>query len=148
MIVEAIRRQSLTGHVTNTSSAMRKWKQLVRRCREGEQLSLELAGVAAQWSPMTPMGVLLRASGGGSGRSSSSRGSGVRASGRSNGVPSFRGYGMGEEDEEEDEGDAEVTPSFYGSPFPAAAGDRSSARRRLWGRASPEVSPVENVTDT
>lgn len=133
VLVSAIRRQNLTGRVNDPASVMRKWKQFVRRCREDERLSREVAA----FSPMTPMGARLRALSGGPGESfavSPERGGGV--------VTGIRGYGMG--------GEGETTPSFYRSPtFPAAA-ERSSTstRRRLWDQSSPQVSPVENVADS
>eukprot|EP00903_Cladosiphon_okamuranus_P010836 g10237.t1 len=141
VLVSAIRRRNLTGRVNDTASVMRKWKQFVRRCREDERLSREVAA----FSPMTPMGARLRAASGGPGESfaisaeRSGGGSGRRVAG--GGVMTgIRGYGMGRE--------GETTPSFYRSPtFPAAA-ERSSTRRRLWDQSSPQVSPVENVEDT
>ena len=140
--MSAIRRQNLTGRVNDTASAVRKWKQFVRRCREDERLSREVAA----FSPMTPMGARLRtAFGGPPGESfamSAERNnkSGGRREGGGVGVAGVRVYGMG--------GDGETTPSFYRSPtFPAAA-ERSSTRRRLWDQASPQVSPVQNVEDT
>lgn len=129
--MSAIRRQNFAGHVMDISSAMRKWKQLVRRCRENERLSLEIAA----FSPMTPM-----------------RAAGATSAGRSGGgglvaAAGVRGYGMGVE-----EGKGEVTPSFYRSPFPAtSAADRSSStRRRLWDQSSPKdiISPIENIVDS
>lgn len=131
-VVAAIRRQNLTPQVSDAPSAMRKWKQLVRRCRENERLSQELAGLA-EMSPMTPALARPRASAGW-------RVSDAMSGGRSNGGRDgggVRGYGEGE-----------VTPSFYRSPFPASAAERSSARRRLWDETSPKVSPVEEVADS
>eukprot|EP00752_Nemacystus_decipiens_P016258 g14538.t1 len=137
VVVSAIRRQNLTGRVNDAASAVRKWKQFVRRCREDERLSREVAA----FSPMTPMGARLRAAPGGLGESfaRSAERSGRREGGGV-GVTGVRGYGIG--------GEGETTPSFYRSPtFPAAA-ERSCTRRRLWDQSSPQVSPVEMVDDT
>lgn len=120
---------------------MRKWKQFVRRCREDDRLSREVAA----FLPMTPMGARPRAASRGPGESfamSAERSGG--GSGRRDGgggvMTGIRGYGMG--------GEGETTPSFYRSPtFPAAA-ERSSTRRRLWDQSSPQVSSVENVEDS
>lgn len=146
VLVSAIRRQNLTGRVNDPASAVRKWKQFVRRCREDERLSREVAA----FSPMTPMGARLRAASGGppgesfamsaERRDNGSGGSGRREGGGVGVMTGIRGYGMG--------GGSEGTPSFYRSPtFPAAA-ERSSTRRRLWDQSSPQISPVENVEDT
>lgn len=144
VLVSAIRRQNLTGCVNDPASAVRKWKQFVRRCREDERLSREIAA----FSPMTPMGARLRAASGGPGGESfalsAERGGGGHSGGHrregGGGLMGVRGYGMG--------GGGETTPSFYRSPtFPAAA-ESSSTRRRLWDHSSPQVSPVENVSDT
>lgn len=135
VVVSAIRRQNFAGHVMDISSATRKWKQLVRRCRENERLSLEIAA----FSPMTPM----RAGATSSARRSGGSGGGGLAAAAAVGV---RGYGTGVE-----EGKGEVTPSFYRSPFPAtSAADRSSSttRRRLWDQSSPKESPIENISDS
>lgn len=134
VVVAAIRRQNLTPQVTDAPSAMRKWKQLVRRCRENDRLSQELAGLA-EMSPLTPVVARQRAS---AGRRVSDAMSGGRSSGGWGGG-GVRGYG---------EGRGDATPSFSRSPFPASAVERSSARRRLWDETSPKVSPVEEVADS
>lgn len=142
VLVSAIRRQNLTGRVNGSASAVRKWKQFVRRCREDERLTREIAA----FSPMTPMGARIRAASGGPGESfavpaEERSGDSGRRRREGGGVAGVRGYGMGGEGET-------TTPSFYRSPtFPAAA-ERSSTRRRLWDQRSPQVSPVENIADT
>eukprot|EP00904_Undaria_pinnatifida_P001519 jgi/Undpi1/11368/HiC_scaffold_30.g13665.m1 len=56
VVVGALRRQSYAWHVSDASRAIRKWKELVRRGRDADRLSLELSRISAI-SPMTPMGV-------------------------------------------------------------------------------------------
>lgn len=52
----ALRRQSYAWHVNDASRAMRKWKEHVRRRREGERLLFELSRISAvsTSSPLTP----------------------------------------------------------------------------------------------
>lgn len=113
VVVSALRRQSYAWHVNDTSRAMRKWKELVRRRREDERLSLELSRISAV-SPTTPLGARALASGLRSYAMSGGGGGAVGMDGRG--------------------GDG--TPSFYRSPFsPATADNNSLTRRRLWDQA-------------
>lgn len=113
VVVSALRRQSYAWHVNDASRAMRKWRELVRRGREDDRLSLELSRIS-MLSPMTPMEIRTQASGQGD----------ITMSGGSVG---------------RDDGDMRVggsIPSSYRSVLsPDAAGDHSSSRR-LWAQAS------------
>lgn len=121
----ALRRQSYAWHVSDASRAMRKWKELVRRGRDADRLSLELSRISSI-SPVTPMEVgtgvrvgargwrssgpasygkeamgssaatpVVAGSGGGGDGSGSRNGEGSRSGGRSGGVSGSGGRSGG-----------------------------------------------------
>lgn len=100
VVVGALRRQSYAWHVSDASRAIRKWKELVRRGRDADRLSLELSRISAI-SPMTPMGVGVgsgawRASEPGSyGKEAAAVSGGGGSGGRSGGIRGSSGGGSG-----------------------------------------------------